>query len=164
MKSLERPLGWVAGCALFLMMLLTAADVVGRKFLGASIPGSLEVTELLMMVVIFAALPLASLRSEHVIFDLVDRFLPRVLQRMQHALSHCISAALMAGSAWLVFGRALRSLEQGDQTAQLALGLGPWQVAAGVFVAFTALVHLWMALQPRQDGFEGAPEFSGGAT
>jgi TRAP-type C4-dicarboxylate transport system permease small subunit len=41
-------------------MALTFFDVGGRKLLSNSIPGSLELTELLMVVVIFGALPLVS--------------------------------------------------------------------------------------------------------
>jgi TRAP-type transport system small permease protein len=59
--------------ALFAIMALTLVDVSGRKLLSQSVPGSLELTELLMVVVIFAALPLVSLRGEHVVFDSLDR-------------------------------------------------------------------------------------------
>ena len=44
-------------------MWLTLFDVAGRKALSASVPGSLELTELLMVVVIFAGLPLVSLHG-----------------------------------------------------------------------------------------------------
>jgi hypothetical protein len=43
------------GGALFAMMLLTFADVFSRKFLGNSITGAVELTELLMLVMIFCA-------------------------------------------------------------------------------------------------------------
>jgi hypothetical protein len=75
MRPLERTLGYVAAAALFAMMIVTFADVVGRK-LFVSIPGSLEVTELLMLVVIFVGLPLASLKGEHVFFDLLTSSFP----------------------------------------------------------------------------------------
>jgi hypothetical protein len=52
--------GLLSGGALFAIMALTFFDVLGRKFLDNSIPGSLELTELLMVVVIFGALPLVS--------------------------------------------------------------------------------------------------------
>ena len=59
-KLLEFLCGLLAGSALFAIMALTFFDVLGRKFASNSIPGSLELTELLMVVVIFAALPLVS--------------------------------------------------------------------------------------------------------
>ena len=44
--------GVLAALALFGIMVLTLVDVTGRKLLSASVPGSLELTELLMVVVI----------------------------------------------------------------------------------------------------------------
>ena len=59
-KLLEFLCGLLAGGGLFAIMALTFFDVLGRKFASNSIPGSLELTELLMVVVIFGALPLVS--------------------------------------------------------------------------------------------------------
>ena len=75
----------LSAAALFGIMALTLVDVVSRKLLAGSIPGSLEVTELLMVVVIFAGLPLVSLHGEHVVFDSLDPLLPRMLRRVQGA-------------------------------------------------------------------------------
>jgi TRAP-type C4-dicarboxylate transport system permease small subunit len=73
LKSLLSTLcGVLAALALFGIMALTLVDVTGRKLPVASVPGSLEVTELLLVVVIFAGLPLVSLQSEHVVFDSLD--------------------------------------------------------------------------------------------
>ena len=143
--ALERLLGWAAGAALFAMMALTFADVVGRKLFDASITGSLELTELLMMVMIFAALPLASLAGTHVLFDLLDRLVPAGWARAQHALAHGLCVLLLTGAAWLTFARAARTLAQGDQTAQLGLGVAPFQYAAAVLIALTALMHAVLA-------------------
>ncbi len=60
-KNLETLCGLLSGTALFAIMALTFFDVAGRKLLSNSIPGSLELTELLMVVVIFGALPPAVL-------------------------------------------------------------------------------------------------------
>lgn len=158
MKTIQRFLAWLAGGALFAMMVLTFVDVLGRKFFDASITGSLEITELLMLVMIFAGLPLASLAGEHVVFDLLDRALPRAVRHLQHRLSNAICALLLAPAAWLTFVRAQRTLEQGDQTAQLALGLAPFQFAAAGLIALTALMHLWLMVGARR---EDTPEIDG---
>jgi TRAP-type transport system small permease protein len=71
-RLLETLAGAIAAAALFGIMILTLIDVSGRKALSTSVPGSLELTELLMVVVIFAGLPLVSLRGEHVVFDSLD--------------------------------------------------------------------------------------------
>jgi TRAP-type transport system small permease protein len=144
---LETILGWGVTLALFAMMTLTFCDVIGRKFLGSSIPGVVEVSELLMLAVIFIGLPLCSLRSEHVIFDLLDKFLPAFLSKYQHVVAQAMSAMLLGGATWLVWNRAVRTLEQGDITAQLLIPLGPFYYAAAVLLAATAIIHVALALQ-----------------
>lgn len=52
--------GLLAGVALLAIMLLTLVDVLGRKRASQLLPGALELTEILMVVVIFSALPLVS--------------------------------------------------------------------------------------------------------
>ena len=64
-------------------------DVSGRKVLSTSVPGSLELTELLMVVVIFAGLPLVSLRGEHVVFDSLDPLIEKALRRAQGLVVDC---------------------------------------------------------------------------
>ena len=159
MKRLEAALGLVAAIALFAMMLLTFADVIGRKLLNASIPGSLEVTELLMLAVIFVALPLTSLHGEHVVFDLLDSLLPGGLRKWLHCMANLISAGLMLGAAWLVAQRAGRTVAGGDLTAQLQLPVGPFHYAVAVLLLFTALMHLVLALRaaPESDAAYTAP-------
>jgi TRAP-type C4-dicarboxylate transport system permease small subunit len=146
-RTLERLLGYVVAVGLFGMMLLTFADVVGRKFF-VSIPGSLEITELLMLVVIFFGLPLASLKGEHVFFDLLDQFLPGRLRTAQAALANAICAGLLLGASWLVWGRAARTASQGDITAQLQISVAPFHYMAACLLLLTALVHLVLVFRP----------------
>jgi TRAP-type C4-dicarboxylate transport system permease small subunit len=158
--ALERTLGLIAGTALFGMMLITFADVIGRKFFEASIPGSVEITELLMLAVIFAALPLTSLKGEHVIFDLLDPMLPAGLRGWQHRLANVVCMALLGAAAWLVETRALRTGGQGDITAQLEIAIAPFQHATAVMLLLTALVHLVLVVRAgaASDGFHVAAE------
>ena len=50
-NSLQWLCGIVAASTLFAIMVLTFFDVSGRKLLSQSIPGSLEITEMLMVLV-----------------------------------------------------------------------------------------------------------------
>jgi TRAP-type transport system small permease protein len=147
MKRLEVTLGAVAAVALFAMMALTFADVIGRKLLGASIPGSLELTELLMLTVIFVALPLTSLHGEHVMFDLLEPMLSTRLRAWQHRIANLVCVALLTGAAWLVWVRAARTLEEGDVTAQLKTPLAPFHYAVALLLVLTAAMHLILALR-----------------
>lgn len=148
MRSFERLLGVIAAAALFAMMSLTFVDVLGRKFLDASVPGSLEVTELLMLVLIFVALPLTSLHGEHVVFDLFDRMLGTRARAIQHRLSNAVCAVLMGGAAWLVAQRAARTAEFGDNTSVLRIDLAPFHYMVAVALMLTAAMHVYLVVRP----------------
>lgn len=145
MKRLTSLFAGVSAAALFGMMLLTFADVFSRKFLDNSITGAVEVTELLMLVMIFMALPLASLAGEHIVFDLLDRLLPPALLRWQQTLSHALTALVFGGVTWIVWERSRRTLEFGDTTSALEIAISPFQVVAAAMLAVTALAHVWLA-------------------
>lgn len=140
--------GLMAAAALFAIMLLTLVDVGGRKLIDTSVPGSLELTELLMVVVIFAGMPLVSLHGEHVVFDSLDRLLPPWLRRVQQALVDLLCAVLLAGLAWLMWGKAAQMAEFGDTTAQLKLSLGPYVQLMSVLIGVTAAVHALLLWRP----------------
>ena len=156
MRRFEQVLGLIAAAALFAMMLLTFADVFGRKVFDASIPGSLELTELLMLLLIFVALPLTSLHGEHVVFDLLDRTLPAGARVLQQRLSNGLCAALMLGGAWLVAERAARTAEFGDTTAQLHIGMAPFHYMVSAALVVAALVHVFLMLRASRSGGAGA--------
>jgi TRAP-type transport system small permease protein len=150
--------GLLAGIALFAIMLLTLFDVVGRKFLDASVPGSLEVTELLLVVVIFAGLPLVSLRGEHVVFDSLDPLWPAAWRRAQQAVVDLACMAMLLGVAWVMWVKAGNMAEYGDTTAQLLLPLGPFVHGMSVLCAVTAFVHGLLILQPTPHHHAGVQE------
>jgi TRAP-type transport system small permease protein len=149
LKSLlELLCGTLAGSALFGIMALTLVDVGGRKLASASVPGSLELTELLMVVVIFAGLPLVSLRGEHVVFDSLDPLLARALRRAQGLLVDLVVAGLLGGLSALMWDKAGQMADYGDTTAQLHIPQAPFVALMGALLALTALVHLLLAFAP----------------
>ena len=141
-KLLEFLCGLLAAAALFAIMALTFLDVLGRKFADHSITGSLELTELLMVVVIFAALPLVSERGEHVVFDSLDAYLPAWLLRLQTGLVNIVCGALLLGLAWLMWKTGGQFLETGETTAQLTILKAPFIYGIGLLCGLTGLVHL----------------------
>ncbi len=147
-KLLETLCSALAASALFAIMWLTLIDVSGRKALSTSLPGSLELTELLMVLVIFAGLPLVSLRGEHVIFDSLDPYLPRGLRRFQDALVDLLCALALGGVAWLMWVKAGQMTEYGDTTAQLKIAQGPFVYLMSLLCALTAMVHLLLLAAP----------------
>ena len=169
-KLLGACCGLLAAVALFAIMALTLVDVSGRKLLSESVPGSLELTELLMVVVIFAGLPLVSLKGEHVVFDSLDPWIPRGLRRLQHALVDLLCVAALGGLAWLMWTKGVDMASYGDTTAQLKLSLAPFVKVMSGLIAVTAFVHALLMVAPVGHHHVGVDEeqepeaFSGGAT
>ena len=152
-KSLELLCGTLAGLALLAIMFLTFFDVSGRKLLANSITGSLELTELLMVVVIFGALPLVSEKGEHVVFDSLDPILPQWLRRVQRALVNLLCGGLLLGLGWLMVKTGNDFMDTGETTAQLKILKAPFIYGMATLCAFTGLVHL--SLMFTEDSEEG---------
>ena len=147
-KTLAALCGVVAALALFAIMALTLVDVTGRKLASASLPGSLELTELLMVTVIFAALPLVSLSGEHIVFDSLDRWLPAPLRRVQQAAVDLLCMAALLGLGWLMWVKAGQMAGYGDTTAQLKLPVAPFVYLMAVLCALTGLGHGLLVARP----------------
>lgn len=154
-KFLEMACGLLSGTALFAIMALTFFDVGGRKILSQSIPGSLELTELLMVVVIFGALPLVSQRGEHVVFDSLDSYLPEGVRRAQGIIVHFLIGAALLALGYLMFKTGQQFAINGDNTAQLKIDKAPFIYGMGVLSAVTGLVHFGLMFNPAPELAEG---------
>jgi TRAP-type C4-dicarboxylate transport system permease small subunit len=152
---LETLCGLLAGIALFAIMVLTFLDVGGRKLLANSITGSLELTELLMVVVIFGALPLVSERGEHVVFDSLDPYLPETIKKIQRALVHLLCGVALLGLGWLMWQTGADFLQTGETTAQLQILKAPFIYGMGVLCAFTGLIHLTLTFTEQEENEGG---------
>lgn len=144
-------LGYAAAAVLLVLMALTCVDVVGRYFLSRPVAGGLEVTEILVAAIVFTALPLVTLRQEHVMVDLFDTVTPDWLLRAQYVAA-CLASALVCGAlGWRLFLRAGLMMGYGDTTAVLRLPLYPLTYAMAGLMALTGVIFVLLALRrPRR--------------
>jgi TRAP-type C4-dicarboxylate transport system permease small subunit len=154
-KILEFACGLLSALALFAIMALTFFDVLGRKLASNSIPGSLELTELLMVVVIFAALPLVSERGEHVVFDSVDPYLPAWLRRAQAAVINLVCGAVLLLLAVLMWQTGRYFAQTGETTAQLEILKAPFIYGMSILCGITGVIHVLLMAAPPQELAEG---------
>lgn len=141
----------LAGGCLILMSLLTVVDVVGRAF-GSPLGAATELTEILMVITIFCALPVVTRRYEHISIEILDSVIPRKAQRIATIATGLLGALCLTLAAWRVWVLAQRAYTGGDFTAYLEIPLAP--IIA--FVAFMCLVlagaFLITALRPPGHG------------
>jgi TRAP-type transport system small permease protein len=138
-------LGIVAAALLFCLMALTCVDVVGRYLFNSPIRGGFEVTEMLLAGLIFTALPLVTLRGDHVTVDLLEPVTPPLLLRLQHA-GACLVGAIATGYlAYRLWVRAVLMDNAGETTAQLKLKLAYLTYGMALLVGLTAIAFLILA-------------------
>ena len=146
--ALQAALGITSASVLFLMMLITAVDVVGRYVFNQPLPGGFEVTELLLAALIYCGLPLVSARREHIVIDTFDPFFsPRVKRGLDMA-AEVICAVALGGVGFLLFRRALRVAAYGDTTSTLKIPLAPIAYLMGTMIVIAALIHLTLIFVP----------------
>lgn len=143
-------LGIAAALVLFSMMTLTFVDVVGRYLLSRPVRGAFEVTELALLTLIFAGLPLVTRADEHVAIDLVDRMLVARARALLRRTVQLASAALMLLLAWLMWRKAGSVAGYGDTTDVLRIPIGPFVYFMTAMIALSAVLHLIKAAAPRR--------------
>jgi TRAP-type transport system small permease protein len=149
-------LGYLAAAVMFCLMLLTCVDVVGRYFLNHPVWGGFELTEMLLAVLIFAGLPLVTLRDDHVTVDLFDPIIPDRLFRARHAIACAIGVGCTGYLAWRLWLRAAQLDRAGETTAVLRIDLAWLGYAMSVLMAFTAVALFVLAFRrPRRHFVEG---------
>ena len=136
----------IGGAMILAMMTITALDVAGRYFLNHPIGGAFEITEVLMGLVIFAGMPLATARREHIAIDLFDTALSWRSRCWQAAIGDAICAAISAVLAWRIWTRGQSLLAVGETTMQLGLPRGAVALAMGALMAAAAIVFVFASV------------------
>jgi TRAP-type C4-dicarboxylate transport system permease small subunit len=145
---LDRVLGAAAAILLFCLMAVTTVDVIGRYVFNWPLRGGFELTELLLLTLIFAGLPLVSRADEHVTMDFIDAALGPVGRRLLRRLIDLICGIIILALAWRVWIKAGKIAGYGDTTDVLRILVGPFVYFMAVMVAVTAIVHLYKAIRP----------------
>jgi TRAP-type C4-dicarboxylate transport system permease small subunit len=149
-RAVAPALGLIAGVVLFVLMALTFADVVGRYFFSNPIVGAFELTEMMLAALIFAALPLVTLRNEHITVDLLDPVTPDWLLHVQHVAACLAGFAFTGYLAWRLWIRAVRMDMAGETTAQLKFKLAYLTYSMSILMALTAVALLVLMLRRPQ--------------
>ena len=134
--------GGLSAVSLAAMMWLTFFDVLWRKFLDHSIEGSFELTEMLMVIVIFSSLPLVSWRQEHVTFSTLDWLVGPTLRKFQRSLVLLVCGVSLMVMGVVMWQAGVEVATTGETSAQLLIPRAPFIQLMGVFSFIAGLVEL----------------------
>ena len=141
-------LGAAAAAILLAMMALTVVDVVARYVFSRPVRGAFEVTELMLLVLIFAGLPLVSHGDEHVTMDFIDRMLPPRAVPVLIRVVNALVAAVFFFLTWQMIIKANRIAGYGDTTDVLRIPVAPFVYFMAAMIGLTALVHAFKVFVP----------------
>ena len=147
-RRADAVLGIAASALLLCLMLVTFVDVVARYLFNRPIRGAFELTELTLLVLIFAGLPLVSHADEHVTMDFIDRMLPARAVPVLIRVVHGVVAAVFFFLTWQVLIKAARIAGYGDTTDVLRVPVGPFVYFMALMIGLAGVVHVLRVFVP----------------
>lgn len=145
LRRTERALGALAAVALVGIVVLTCVDVVGRYLLNRPLTGAFELSEMAMGALVFASLPLVTLRRQQVTVDLLDWLVPASWRTVQDVAANLVAALCVGVVAWRLWVKAAEMLANGETTAVLKISMYPLVYGMALLSGLTAIVILAMA-------------------
>jgi TRAP-type C4-dicarboxylate transport system permease small subunit len=138
---LSRLLGYVSAVMLGFMMMLTVVDVFMRYIFNAPITGATEISELMMVIVVFPALAWIAVERSHIKVDLLVSTLRRRVQLSVEIVTLLLALATFVIITWQSF---LESMEVNMATSLLEVPEAPfhWIMTLGLAMLCLAIVSL----------------------
>jgi TRAP-type C4-dicarboxylate transport system permease small subunit len=163
-ETATRYAAWFAMALLFAAIAVTVLDVSTRRTIGWSVPGLVDITQLLVMSFVYFSIPFGFMREANVSVDFVTDRLPRRPLAFVKGVCALLGAAFMFGITWYSWERALQQMENGDtsQTIGIPFGWywGPLLIGAAMSV-IAALLQAWRYLWASATGRgDAAPPLS----
>jgi TRAP-type C4-dicarboxylate transport system permease small subunit len=128
--AINRFLTYAGSIALALLMFLTVLDVVGRYFFNRPVPGTFELTEMFMVLIVFLALGLAQHHNEHISLDLAYNYFPSRLKKGTNLIVDLVNLAIIAAVTWQLYHYSVRMSDGNYTTAVLQLPIHPFVILA----------------------------------
>ncbi|MFH1491016.1 MAG: TRAP transporter small permease [Pseudomonadota bacterium] len=142
-NPVSRFMSHIASVVLFLMMILTILDVFLRKIFSNSITGTVEISEKMLVIVIFFALAVTEVLNGHVKVDLVMGFFSERVQAVVDFITQLACFILMILVTWSAVIYAEKMRLAGEVSQDLWIPVYPfiYVVAAGcAILALTLLI------------------------
>jgi TRAP-type C4-dicarboxylate transport system permease small subunit len=149
----RRALTALVSIIMFVMMILTTADVFGRAVFNTPIKGSFEIITFLLAALIFSSLPLITWDEKHISVSLVDQWLKGPLRRISRTLILTICTIIVAGITQRMWIQGDLMAEGQHITGFLEWPIAPIAYFMAVLSGLSTLILVlltWCALTGRE--------------
>jgi TRAP-type C4-dicarboxylate transport system permease small subunit len=144
-QRLSRAINSIGVGFLAVMMFLTGTDVTLRYIFNRPIAGAYELTELMMVILVFWGLSYTQFEKGHVAIELVFSRLPKRAQAIVDIIVYCLCLGLFALLVWQSVVQAKDKLVSGLVTGTLLIPVWPFYLAEAlgcIIMCFVLFVDL----------------------
>jgi TRAP-type C4-dicarboxylate transport system permease small subunit len=134
----------LASVSIAVMMVINFTDIIGTKFFLRSVPGALDISEELMVLVTLLPLAFIALERGHIRITLLEEHLPSVVRFVLQIVQYVIATLITGFITCRVFVQFQKTVEVMDLKEGLDLPIWPANLA--VVIAFGFLTLVWMLL------------------
>ena len=158
----NKALHWVSMVVLLLLMFLTVGDVVGRYLVGlipglGPIPGSFELTEFMLAVIVLTAIGHTQMKDEHISIELLVERFSRRNQAIIDTITNFLSLAMYVLVTWRMIRYAQLLYESHDVSGVLRLPVYPFLVVAAIGTFMFCLAMLSSFLRSLKKAVKNEP-------
>jgi len=132
----------IAAGVLAALMVLTGADVTLRYIFNAPIPGTFEITEFMMAIVVALGLAYCALQKGHVRADVVVSRLPERVQAVMNSMAYLVFLGIFILITWQSVYRAQAMIDTGLTSFVLYIPVFPFVLVVTAGSAMLCLVLL----------------------
>lgn len=146
LHHVEKLTALVSGAAVFALMMLGVAQVLGRKFLNWPIYGYIDLVEIMMSFLVFMGLAYTERLGGHIRMEIIVSMLPKRMVWLFELIGVLVGMFVVGVLTYYTFTHAVRAYDSGDSTmdAQIVLWPSKLVVSLSLGLLFIRLVvELW---------------------
>lgn len=134
---------------MMLSMLICVADVAGTNFIGWPVPGTLEITESTMVLIVFGALAYTQEKRGHIRVEILRGYMGPRIQSFMDAVTHLLAFLFFLLLTWGSIGELSYSWELKEAT--MGTIRFPLYPARAILTIGSALLIVQLALDVISD-------------
>jgi TRAP-type C4-dicarboxylate transport system permease small subunit len=134
----------IAAAAITVLMVVNFTDIIGTKFFGMSIPGALDISEELMVLVTLLPIAFIALERGHIRITLLEEHLPLAVRFALEVIQYAIAALITGFITARAFAQLLKTIEVMELKGGIDLPV--WPANAVIVVSFGFLTLVWLLL------------------
>ena len=136
------------------LVLITVVDVFGRYLLGIPLPGTSEITEIILGILIYIGLPYISKKEEHISVSLLSNYLPNNIKILHKILINFIVTLLLLVIARQLYLHGIDLKSYQEVTTFLEIPKAPIAFAMAlltVLASFNTIMNMFTYMFKERD-------------